>query len=239
MLAPLLQIGTPLETQSRDTTPQEAPGAPSTQPQPDASSAQLPEAEEEERKTEHAVEQMSMSVAVVEEVSVPGVESAGEETTSKKPPPSLLQRLERSWYSSTSVPEEERWYATNRELVVLFCIGLVTGVTSVLTGTGGMLVFLPQLRAWKGSSINPKVVVGCAMVMSSFLAVAAIASTLANGLRPDGGLVLLVGGCAVAGVVCGAKVLEIASRETLQVWITAVLLVVAALVISEAIHTEE
>ena len=117
-------------------------------------------------------------------------------------------------------------------LALLLPLGALVGMASVLTGTGGPLILLPLLIGWKGTTVNRKVLVGCSAALSGSLVVAAVASTLAEGLRPDAGLALLIGGCAFFGAVVGIRVLEVVSREQLQAAMTVLLVAVAVLTIT-------
>lgn len=132
----------------------------------------------------------------------------------------------------------EGWEATNFEMAVMFVLGLVTGLVSVLTGTGGPLMMLPMLLVWKGSNLNRKVMLASTSVLSVSLSCMAVISTVADGLRPDGLLSLIVGVCGVAGVFLGVRVLELASRELLQGVMAIVLLAIAALTITQAARHE-
>jgi uncharacterized membrane protein YfcA len=141
------------------------------------------------------------------------------------------------WYfadETYSIPLNERWEATRREMLALAVLGVLVGCASVLTGTGGPLIFIPSLMTMKGENLSRKIVVGCSSVLSGFLACAASASMLITGTRPDPGLTLLMAPCAIGGIVIGARVLQIASREFLQGSLTVLLLAIAALVLSKA-----
>ena len=141
------------------------------------------------------------------------------------------------WYfrpESEHVPPRERWEPSREEMAALAALGLLVGVASVLTGTGGPLILIPILATWRGDDSNRKVIVGCASVTAGFLACAAAASLLAAGVAPDAGLVMILAPCAISGIAVGARVLQIASREFLQAAMTVLLLAVAALTITKA-----
>ena len=158
------------------------------------------------------------------------------EAANTQVPGTALGRFRRMMSSAVSIPQDERWEPTNRELCIVFVIGLITGFGSVLTGTGGPLIFLPIVLTWKGSSVNPKTVIGASTVMAVFLSVAAVISTLASGLRPDFGLVLLLMAFSLVGIFIGVRVLELVSRDTLQICMAVLLLSIAVVTIVQAAH---
>ena len=131
---------------------------------------------------------------------------------------------------------QERWEATGRELSVMLVLGLVTGFVSVLTGTGGPLVMLPMILAWKGKQLDRKLVVGSTAPLSATLVTAAAISTVADGLRPDLILAIIVCGCSLCGIVVGVRVLQLASRGLLQGSMALLLLAIAVLTIWQAAH---
>ena len=111
---------------------------------------------------------------------------------------------------------DEYWLEpTTGEMWLLFSIGVVVGMLSVLTGTGGPISFLPIVVLWKGK-VNRKVMLSMSSIQSVFLGIAAIVSTTARGKKPDPGLVLLILPCGLVGVALGVRVLKYFSRE----WLT-------------------
>jgi uncharacterized membrane protein YfcA len=115
----------------------------------------------------------------------------------------------------------------------LFGIGVVVGMLSVLTGTGGPISFLPIVVLWKGK-VNRKVMLAMSSIQSVFLGIAAIVSTTARGKKPDPGLVLLILPCGLVGVALGVRVLKYFSREWLTFFIGAILLAVGSFTVHQA-----
>ena len=150
------------------------------------------------------------------------------------PPRAWRERVSAAYFSDDSIPDDERWNATGREMAILAAMGVLVGCASVLTGTGGPLILIPALLTWKGNAVSRKVVVGCGSVLAACLVCAAVISILSSGVRPDAGLTLLMAPCAIGGTAAGARVLQVASREFLQAIMTVLLLAVAALTISKA-----
>jgi len=166
-----------------------------------------------------------------------GVEEAVVKLEISAPPPprTFRERVAAAYMSADSIPEDLRWNVTERETAILAAMGLFIGCASVLTGTGGPLILIPVLLAWKGDGrISRKVIVGCASVLAACLVTAAVISMSATGVRPDVGLTLLIAPCAIVGMATGARILQVASREFLQAAMTTLLLAVAALTISKA-----
>jgi len=145
---------------------------------------------------------------------------------------SVTTRDDATWAAS-DVMENELWAPSNTELLVLFIFGVLVGVLSVLTGTGGPIIFLPLAAIWKGSKVHRKVLLAVSAVQSVFLGVAAIISEVAIEQYPDVGLVLLIAPCAILGVFVGVGVLRYASREALMFFMGVVLLGVGAFTIQQ------
>jgi len=131
--------------------------------------------------------------------------------------------------------EVEGWVATCFEMCVMSVLGLLTGVISVLTGTGGPLIMIPMLLVWKGNKLDRKVIVASLAVLSATLSIVATISLVVDGLRPDALLAIIIGSCALVGMLVGVKILTIASREVLQGGMALLLLAIAALTITQAI----
>ena len=129
---------------------------------------------------------------------------------------------------------DEYWLKpTTGEMWLLFGIGVVVGMLSVLTGTGGPISFLPIVVLWKGK-VNRKVMLAMSSIQSVFLGIAAIVSTTARGKKPDPGLVLLILPCGLVGVALGVRVLKYFSREWLTFFIGAILLAVGSFTVHQA-----
>ena len=129
---------------------------------------------------------------------------------------------------------DEYWLEpTTREMWLLFSIGVVVGMLSVLTGTGGPISFLPIVVLWKGK-VNRKVMLSMSAIQSVFLGIAAIVSTTARGKKPDPGLVLLILPCGLVGVALGVRVLKYFSREWLTLFIGTILLAVGSFTVHQA-----
>ena len=143
------------------------------------------------------------------------------------------EMIKRSCFSAGSkIPEEERWSPTPLELCILFVIGLATGLGSVLTGTGGPLIFLPIVLTWKASTVNPKTIIGTSGILAACLVIAAVTTMLATtDLRPDWGLCIITMVASLVGVTIGVRVLEMVSRQTLQLAMAVLLLAVAVMTI--------
>ena len=132
--------------------------------------------------------------------------------------------------SNGAIPLEERWSATTLELCILFIIGLFTGLGSVLTGTGGPLIYLPIVLTWKAKSVNPKTIIGASAMLSTFLVIAAVISLLVNAqLAPDWGLCIIIMVSSLIGVTVGVRILQIASRDKLQLAMAVLLVGVGVL----------
>ena len=132
--------------------------------------------------------------------------------------------------------QEERWEATGREVFAMLALGLVTGFLSVMTGTGGPLVMLPMILAWKGRQLDRKLIVGSTAPLSATLVTAAAISTVADGLRPDLILAIIVCVCSLTGLIIGVRILQLASRAVLQGSMALLLLAIAVLTIWQAAH---
>ena len=84
-----------------------------------------------------------------------GAESAtggGDASTSRSKGDHVIggqTRLKRLLTSYTPIPERHRWVATTRERLMLLGAGVAIGFGSVLTATGGPLLFIPLLLVWK------------------------------------------------------------------------------------------
>ena len=129
---------------------------------------------------------------------------------------------------------DEYWLKpTTGEMWLLFGIGVVVGMLSVLTGTGGPISFLPIVVLWKGK-VNRKVMLSMSSIQSVFLGIAAIVSTTARGKKPDPGLVLLILPCGLVGVALGVRVLKYFSREWLTLFIGTILLAVGSFTVHQA-----
>ena len=131
----------------------------------------------------------------------------------------------------------EQWSDPTRiDLVILFIIGVLVGLISVLTGTGGPITFLPMIIMWKGEIVHRKVLVALSAVMSAALGTGAIISTLATGIdQPDGGLCLLITSFALIGVCIGVRLLEFIRKETLQLGMGLLLLAIGGFILHQAI----
>ena len=131
----------------------------------------------------------------------------------------------------------EQWSDPTRiDLVILFIIGVLVGLISVLTGTGGPITFLPMVIMWKGEIVHRKVLVALSAVMSAALGTGAIISTLATGIdQPDGGLCLLITSFALIGVCIGVRLLEFIRKETLQLGMGLLLLAIGGFILHQAI----
>ncbi|CAL53881.1 Transmembrane protein TauE like [Ostreococcus tauri] len=178
--------------------------------------------------------------SIVEVEVVSPAEAPEEQTTTLGRTPSssttsFVDRFRKWYFVAQVIPSHERWEPTNNELGVLAVTGLLVGLSSVLTGTGGPLIFIPFVLTWKrSSSINRKTIIGCSAVLAAFLSSAAVVSLLSAGLRPDPGLTILMAFCAAGGIGAGARILQIASREFLQSAMTVLLLAVAGATIAKA-----
>ena len=150
------------------------------------------------------------------------------------------EMIKRSCFSAGSkIPEEERWSPTPFELCILFVIGLATGLGSVLTGTGGPLIFLPIVLTWKASTVNPKTIIGTSGILAACLLTAAVTTMLATTeLRPDWGLCIITMVASLIGVTIGVRVLEMVSRQTLQLAMAVLLLAVAVMTIYQGATSE-
>lgn len=131
----------------------------------------------------------------------------------------------------------ERWSEpTKSDFAIVFVMGVLTGITSVLTGTGGPITFLPMVILWKGHEVHRKVLIALSSVMSACLGTGAIISTLAAGIEaPDGGLCLIITSFAMLGVVVGVRLLEYVRKETLQLLMGLLLLAVGGFVLHQAV----
>jgi len=107
---------------------------------------------------------------------------------------------------------------------------LFTGLGSVLTGTGGPLIYLPIVLTWKAQSVNPKTIIGASAMLSTFLVIAAVISLLVNAqLAPDWGLCIIIMVSSLIGVTVGVRILQIASRDKLQLAMAVLLVGVGVL----------
>ena len=186
-----------------------------------------------EAKKKRMLEQTEMSTSVAEEVPPlppPPSISVGEEKQTEH-----VEVVDKDSYENMTVLE--RWSEpTNKDLFILFIIGVLVGLISVLTGTGGPITFLPMVIMWKGEIVHRKVLVALSAVMSAALGTGAIISTLASGIdQPDGGLCLLITSFALIGVCIGVRLLEIVKRETLQLGMGLMLLGIGGVILPQAI----
>jgi len=103
-----------------------------------------------------------------------GGESHGEPRAAQQDAPqSMCERIRSAYFipMGDPIPLHMRWDLSSSsylEIGSLSLIGLMTGLGSVLTGTGGPLIFMPVVLMWKGSAVHPKVLVGIASVPSPF-----------------------------------------------------------------------
>jgi hypothetical protein len=126
--------------------------------------------------------------------------------------------------SDGAIPDEERWSPTTLEICILSIIGLMTGVGSVLTGTGGPLIYLPIVLTWKAKSVSPKSIIGASAVLSTCLVVAAIVSLVVSAeLQPDWGLCIIIMVSSLIGVTVGVRILQLVSRDKLQLAMAVIL----------------
>ena len=146
-----------------------------------------------------------------------------------------VEVVDKDAYENMSVLEQ--WSDPTRiDLVILFIIGVLVGLISVLTGTGGPITFLPMVIMWKGEIVHRKVLVALSAVMSAALGTGAIISTLATGIdQPDGGLCLLITSFALIGVCIGVRLLEFMGKETLQLGMGLLLLAIGGFILHQAI----
>ena len=178
-------------------------------------------------KKKRALEEVEMSAAAVE--SPPG---EGDEQNQQR---EVAAVVDKDAYENMTALEQ--WSEpTHKDLVILFIIGVLVGLISVLTGTGGPITFLPMVIVWKGDIVHRKVLITLSAVMSAALGTGAIISTLATGIdKPDGGLCLLITSFALIGVCIGVRLLEFIRRETLQLGMGFLLLAIGGFILHQAI----
>ena len=112
--------------------------------------------------------------------------------------------------------------------IELGAVGLVTGVLSAMTGTGGPLVLVPILIGLKLSTLAA---VGLSQAAQIPIAILATAGNFAYG-DPDVSQGVALGLGLAAGTWVGAKIAHALPRKTLEKIASAVLLIVGCLVLA-------
>jgi hypothetical protein len=172
---------------------------------------------------------------MLEEVEMSAGVEAPSHTEGEEQSQRTVEVVDKDAYENMTVLEQ--WSDPTRiDLVILFIIGVLVGLISVLTGTGGPITFLPMVIMWKGEIVHRKVLVALSAVMSAALGTGAIISTLATGIdQPDGGLCLLITSFALIGVCIGVRLLEFIRKETLQLGMGLLLLAIGGFILHQAI----